>query len=210
MVKPIKEESSSGMRDESSKYRGVRKRKWGKWVSEIRLPNSRERIWLGSYDTPEKAARAFDAAQYCLRGASAKFNFPDNPPEIPGGRSMAPPQIQVAASRFANETETTSLNSLNCLSSLSPYSCSSSSVSMSHSPSPSPETNDAPTMDWSFLDSVGGSTDLSQLCGINGLYDDELGLEFSVPTLIGLDYEENNVSSFGGGSGGDQLSLWNF
>ncbi|XP_022756386.1 ethylene-responsive transcription factor ERF017-like [Durio zibethinus] len=89
----------------SSKYKGVRKRKWGKWVSEIRLPNSRERIWLGSYDSAEKAARAFDAALYCLRGRDAKFNFPDNPPEIVGGRSLSPQEIQVVAARFANEVE---------------------------------------------------------------------------------------------------------
>ncbi|KAM0975017.1 hypothetical protein ACFX13_018397 [Malus domestica] len=84
------------------KYKGVRKRKWGKWVSEIRLPNSRERIWLGSYDAPEKAARAFDAALFCLRGRTAKFNFPDNPPEISGGRSLSAAQIQTEAARFAN------------------------------------------------------------------------------------------------------------
>ncbi|KAG2333573.1 hypothetical protein Bca4012_016835 [Brassica carinata] len=89
--------------DASPKYTGVRKRKWGKWVAEIRLPNSRERIWLGSFDSAEKAARAFDAALYCLRGAGARFNFPDNPPEIPGGRSMTPQEIQVAANRFASE-----------------------------------------------------------------------------------------------------------
>ncbi|CAN4094554.1 unnamed protein product [Withania somnifera] len=83
-------------------YRGVRKRKWGKWVSEIRLPNSRERIWLGSHDTPEKAARAFDAALFCLRGKNANFNFPENPPEILNGQSMKPSEIQVAAARFAN------------------------------------------------------------------------------------------------------------
>ncbi|CAO2841662.1 unnamed protein product [Amaranthus hypochondriacus] len=90
--------------DNSVKYKGVRKRKWGKWVSEIRLPNSRERIWLGSYDSPEKAARAFDAAQFCLRGKSANFNFPDNPPDIAGGQSMTPSEIQAAAARFANLT----------------------------------------------------------------------------------------------------------
>lgn len=90
--------------DNSVKYKGVRKRKWGKWVSEIRLPNSRERIWLGSYDSPEKAARAFDAAQFCLRGKSANFNFPDNPPDIVGGQSMTPSEIQAAAARFANLT----------------------------------------------------------------------------------------------------------
>ncbi|KAF8044794.1 hypothetical protein N665_6771s0001 [Sinapis alba] len=89
--------------DASPKYTGVRKRKWGKWVAEIRLPNSRERIWLGSFATAEKAARAFDAALYCLRGPGARFNFPDNPPEIPGGSSLTPQQIQVVASRFACE-----------------------------------------------------------------------------------------------------------
>ncbi|KAM5547149.1 ethylene-responsive transcription factor ERF017 [Rosa sericea] len=88
-----------------AKYKGVRKRKWGKWVSEIRLPNSRERIWLGSYDTPEKAARAFDAALFCLRGRTAKFNFPDNPPDISGGRSLSPAEIQAEAARFANNEE---------------------------------------------------------------------------------------------------------
>lgn len=85
------------------KYKGVRKRKWGKWVSEIRLPNSRERIWLGSYDTPEKAARAFDAAQFCLRGPHAHFNFPSSPPDIAGGQSLRPQEIQVVAARFAND-----------------------------------------------------------------------------------------------------------
>ncbi|KAK1420660.1 hypothetical protein QVD17_22432 [Tagetes erecta] len=84
------------------KYRGVRKRKWGKWVSEIRMPNSRERIWLGSYDSPEKAARAFDAATYCLRGHAARLNFPDHPPNIPGATSLSSSEIQAVAARFAN------------------------------------------------------------------------------------------------------------
>ncbi|XP_026430011.1 ethylene-responsive transcription factor ERF017-like [Papaver somniferum] len=91
--------------EQQSKYRGVRKRKWGKWVSEIRLPNSRERIWLGSHDTPEKAARAFDAAQFCLRGQGAKFNFPDNPPNIQGASSLSRAEIQEVAAKYANEEE---------------------------------------------------------------------------------------------------------
>ncbi|PON73137.1 AP2/ERF domain containing protein [Parasponia andersonii] len=95
--------STSVEHHECPKYKGVRKRKWGKWVSEIRLPNSRERIWLGSYDTPEKAARAFDAAQFCLRGPHAHFNFPGSPPDIAGGQSLSPQEIQVVAARFAND-----------------------------------------------------------------------------------------------------------
>lgn len=70
-------------------------------MAEVRLPNSRERIWLGSYETAEMAARAYDAAVFCLRGASAKFNFPETPPEIPSAESLKPEQIRTAAARFA-------------------------------------------------------------------------------------------------------------
>ncbi|GLT70565.1 hypothetical protein SLA2020_426370 [Shorea laevis] len=97
------EKPASPTTPSDSRYKGVRKRKWGKWVSEIRLPNSRERIWLGSYDSAEKAARAFDAALYCLRGRTAKFNFPDNPPDIADGRSLTPPEIQAAAARLPTQ-----------------------------------------------------------------------------------------------------------
>ncbi|KAI3754148.1 hypothetical protein L1987_53926 [Smallanthus sonchifolius] len=101
-MKPESSSMSDKRNDEDAKYRGVRKRKWGKWVSEIRMPNSRERIWLGSYDSPEKAARAFDAALFCLRGNTANFNFPNQPPNIPGGTELHPSQIQAVAAHFAN------------------------------------------------------------------------------------------------------------
>ncbi|XP_057429448.1 ethylene-responsive transcription factor ERF086-like [Lotus japonicus] len=114
---PCSERRGRKKQADPGRFLGVRRRPWGRYAAEIRDPATKERHWLGTFDTAQEAALAYDRAALSMKGSQARTNFIySDDTNLHNVLSPMNVQALLPASQFHNNTQSTQPTNQNSLS----------------------------------------------------------------------------------------------